>query len=122
MESFEKWNTKNFIIGNNLFVVSAEGCDCIVHTEKGDFRHRGTCRHKPKERDLPTMFFTALSGTYEGEAFPDYAAWLDYICEDDTKENRQIHARYVLQALQWHMISDLTADEVLNFLSENLII
>ena len=65
------------------------------------------------------MFFTALAGTYEGEAFPEYAAWLEYICEDDSPENRLTHARYVQQALQWHLVSDLTADEVLTFLSDN---
>jgi len=53
------------------------------------------------------------------ENFPDYDAWLDYICEEDSKENRQAHAHYVLQAMQWISISDLTADEVLTYLSEN---
>ncbi len=65
------------------------------------------------------MFFTALAGTYEGEAFPDYSAWLDYICEKDSSENRQTHSRYVQQALEWNSVSDLTADEVLTYLSDN---
>ena len=118
-KAFQKDNTRNFIIGNHIYAVSADGHDCVVHTEKGDFRHKNTCSSKPCVSDLPTMFFTALAGTYEGEAFPEYAAWLEYICEDDSPENRLTHARYVQQALQWHLVSDLTADEVLTFLSDN---
>lgn len=118
-KAFQKDNTRNFIIGNHIYAVSADGHDCVVHTEKGDFRHKNTCSGKAHACDLPTMFFTALAGTYEGEAFPEYAAWLEYICEDDSPENRLTHARYVQQALQWHLVSDLTADEVLTFLSDN---
>ena len=116
---FQKDNTMNFIIGDHLYVVSTDGCDCIVHTEKGVFRHKGTWNHEPEKSELPTVFFTALAGTYEGEAFPEYDAWLSYICEEDSEENRQTHARYVLQAMQWNSVSDLTADEVLTFLSDN---
>ena len=118
-KSFQIDNTMTFVIENHLFVVSTDGCDCVVHTEKGVFRHKDTWKNEPKKSELPTLFFTALAGTYEGEAFPDYAAWLNYICEEDNTENRQTHARYVLQALEWHAVSDLTADEVLTFLSDN---
>ena len=116
---FQKDNTMNFIIGDHLYAVSTDGCDCVVHTEKGDFRHKDTWNRQPEKSELPTVFFTALAGTYEGEAFPEYDAWLNYICEEDSEENRQTHARYVLQAAQWHLVSDLTADEVLTYLSEN---
>ncbi len=119
MKPFQEDNTLNVIIGNYLYAVSADGCDCVVRTEKGDFRHIGTWTREPLKSELPTMFFTALAGTYEGEAFPDYSAWLDYICEEDNNENRQIHSRYVQQALQWNSVSDLTADEVLTYLSDN---
>ena len=112
-KSFQKDNTMNFIIGDHLYVVSAEGCDCVVHTEKGVFRHKDTWNREPEKGELPTVFFTALAGTYEGETFPDY------ICEEDSEENRQTHARYVLQAMRWNSVSDLTADEVLTYLSEN---
>ena len=109
---FQKDNTMNFIIGDHLYAVSLDGCDCIVHTEKGDFRHKDTCNRQPEKSELPTVFFTALAGTYEG-------AWLDYICEEDSEENRRTHARYVIQAMQWNSVSDLTADEVLTYLSDN---
>lgn len=79
----------------------------------------GTWNSEPEKSELPTLFFTALAGTYKGENFPDYDAWLDYIHEEDSEENRQTHARYVLQAMQWNSISDLTADEVLTYLSDN---
>ena len=118
-KSFQKDNTMNFIIGDHLYAVSTDGCDCIVHTEKGDFRHNKTWNREPEKDELPTVFFTALAGTYEGETFPDYEAWLDYICEEDSEENRRTHARYVIQAMQWNSVSDLTADEVLTYLSDN---
>ena len=108
-----------FTISGHKYEVTAQGRDCVVVAERGIFRHQKTLGRKPDEDDIPTMFFTAMAGTYEGEAFPDYQTWLNYICENDSKKNRQIHARYVLQAQQWHEVSDVTADEVLNFLSEN---
>lgn len=116
---FQDYNTKSFVINNHLYVVSADGCDCVVRTETGVFSHKGTYESEPKKNDLPTFFYTALAGTYEGEAYPDYAAWLEYICEDDSPENRQTHARYVQQALDWNLVSDLSADQVLTFLSNN---
>lgn len=118
-KSFQDDNTMSFIIDNHLYVVSADGCDCVVRTEKGEFRHKDTWRCEPEKEDIPTMFFTALAGTNEGEFYPDYKAWLHYICEADSEDNRQTHASYVLQAMQWNSISELTADEVLTFLSEN---
>ena len=118
-KSFHIDNTMNFIIGSHLFVVSADGCDCVVRTEKGEFHHKDTWSREPQKKELPTMFFTALAGTNEGEFYPDYDAWLNYICEEDSEENRQTHARYVLQAVQWNIVSDLTADEVLTYLSDN---
>lgn len=118
-KSFQKENTMNFIIGDHLYAVSTDGRDCVVHTEKGDFRHNETWNREPEIDELPIVFFTALAGTYEGETFPDYEAWLDYICEEDSEENRRTHARYVLQAMQWNSVSDLTADEVLTYLSDN---
>lgn len=121
-KSFQNNNTMSFIIDNHLYVVSADGCDCVVQTDKGVFRHKDTWNCEPQKCDLPTMFFTALAGTNEGEFYPDYEAWLDYICEDDSEENRLTHARYVLQAQQWNAISDLTADEVLTYLSDNFAI
>lgn len=108
-----------FTIDGHKYEVTAQGRDCMVITEKGIFRHQNTLGRKPEENDMPTMFFTAMAGTYEGEAFPDYAKWLEYICEGDSVKNRKIHSRYVLQAQQWHEVSDVTADEVLNYLSEN---
>lgn len=108
-----------FVINSHNFEVTAQGRDCMVVTEKGIFQHHNTLGRKPDEDDMPTMFFTAMAGTYEGEAFPDYQAWLNYICEHDSKKNRQIHARYVQQARQWREVSDVTADEVLNYLSQN---
>lgn len=85
-KSFQKDNTMNFIIGDHLYVVSAEGCDCVVHTEKGVFRHKDTWNREPEKGELPTVFFTALAGTYEGEAFPDYGSWLDYIAKKTVKK------------------------------------
>lgn len=68
-KSFQKDNTMNFIIGDHLYAVSLDGCDCIVHTEKGDFRHKDTCNRQPEKSELPTVFFTALAGTYEAKLF-----------------------------------------------------
>lgn len=48
-KSFQKDNTMNFIIGDHLYAVSLDGCDCIVHTEKGDFRHKDTCNRQPEK-------------------------------------------------------------------------
>ena len=90
---FQKDNTMNFIIGDHLYAVSTDGCDCIVHTEKGDFRHNKTWNREPEKDELPTVFFSALAGTYEGETFPDYEAWLDYICEEDSEEAKKIVKR-----------------------------
>ena len=108
-----------FSINNHQFEVTANSCDCVIRTDKGVFVHNNTLGHKPQDCDMPTMFFTAMAGTYEGEAFPGYREWLNYICERDCPRNRQIHARYVRQAKQWHQISDVNADEVLNYLSDN---
>ena len=49
---FQKDNTMNFIIGDHLYAVSTDGCDCIVHPEKGDFRHNKTWNRETEKDEL----------------------------------------------------------------------
>ena len=111
--------SKTFHIKDSQFDVSSVGDLCVIRTKKGVFIHEHGCKGEPQKEDLPTMFFTAMAGTYEGQAFPQYEDWLGYICEHDCKRNRAEHARFLEQAKCWGEMSDVTADEILDYLNEN---
>ena len=108
-----------FYINNNKFEVSWQDGQTVVRTEKGEFRQDFSMMREIQEEDMPAAFFDAMAGTYEGEAFPRYRDWLKYICEKDCKRNRKDHARFLEQAKLWHSISNVTADDILTYLTEN---
>ena len=108
-----------FNINNNRFEVSWKDGQAIIRTSKGEFRHEYTIKQEVSDDDMPSIFFDAMAGTSEGEAFPVYRDWLKYICERDCKRNRKDHARFLEQARLWHEVSEVTADDILTYLSEN---
>lgn len=69
-KSFQKDNTMNFIIDSHIYAVSADGGDCLVHTEKGDFRHKGTWNREPEKSEndypqySPNISYLKLSSSY----------------------------------------------------------
>ena len=66
---FQKDNTMNFIVDDHLYAVSTDGCDCIVHTEKGDFRHKDTWNRQPEKVNCQLYSLPHLQGHTKAKLF-----------------------------------------------------